>query len=104
MSALTKLFKQLLHSPLEWQIEAVSLTGEARQHNEDCVGFASKESSGFAVLADGVGGHEAGEVASRFVCESLLDWFGSAAIASDAQAACTGLRNALAGINSALHQ
>jgi len=104
MSALTNLFKQLLHSSLEWQIEAVSVTGEAREHNEDSVGFASKAGTGFAVLADGVGGHQAGEVASRFVCDSLLDWFASAAISGDAQADSTLLHDALADINTALHQ
>jgi len=41
---------------------ALSDVGVKRNHNEDYVGIAP--SHGFAVLADGMGGHNAGEVAS----------------------------------------
>lgn len=45
-------------------------TGRRREHNEDCVG--SDVSRGIAVLADGMGGHNAGEVASGLAIESVL--------------------------------
>jgi PPM family protein phosphatase len=51
--------------------------GRVRPNNEDCVGAASE--TGLAVLADGMGGHNAGEVASdmavRFTMQALAaDW------------------------------
>lgn len=45
-------------------------TGCKRDHNEDCVG--SDAAHGIAVLADGMGGHNAGEVASGLAIESVL--------------------------------
>jgi len=44
------------------EMHAVTDVGVKRDHNEDCVGITP--SHGFAVLADGMGGHNAGEVAS----------------------------------------
>lgn len=43
--------------------------GRLRLHNEDCL--AAIAESGFAVLADGMGGHNAGEVASRMAVEVI---------------------------------
>jgi protein phosphatase len=58
-------------------LEAVSLkfaghtdTGRNRDHNEDCIGFDT--GTGVAVLADGMGGHKAGEIASRMAVEQVL--------------------------------
>lgn len=45
-------------------------TGRRRDHNEDCVG--SDAVRGIAALADGMGGHNAGEVASGLAIESIL--------------------------------
>ncbi len=44
--------------------------GLRRDHNEDCVG--SDPSHGIAALADGMGGHNAGEVASGLAIEGVL--------------------------------
>jgi len=44
------------------EMHAVTDVGVKRDHNEDCVGITP--SHGFALLADGMGGHNAGEVAS----------------------------------------
>jgi PPM family protein phosphatase len=44
--------------------------GLAREHNEDCIGFDRHR--GIAVLADGMGGHLAGEVASQMAVDEVL--------------------------------
>ncbi len=62
-------------------------TGRARSNNEDAV--AVDAACGLAVLADGMGGYNAGEVASRMattlVSEELGAWLGNAGAASDAE-------------------
>ncbi|MCB1671744.1 MAG: Stp1/IreP family PP2C-type Ser/Thr phosphatase [Gammaproteobacteria bacterium] len=52
------------------EITGFTDTGLARDHNEDCIGYDI--SSGIAVLADGMGGHQAGEIASRMAVEQVL--------------------------------
>ena len=54
-----------------YQLEAVGLTdrGSLRSLNEDA--FAIDTGHGFALVADGMGGHNAGEVASGLVAEVL---------------------------------
>jgi serine/threonine protein phosphatase PrpC len=65
-------------------LEFAELTdrGLNRDHNEDCVGHvqpgspAEVQSRGWLfALADGVGGHERGEVASRVAIEALMSGF-----------------------------
>jgi protein phosphatase len=46
-------------------------TGIRRAHNEDTIGF--NQNLGIAVLADGMGGHNAGEIASNMAVEAVLD-------------------------------
>ncbi|HEY4899519.1 MAG TPA: protein phosphatase 2C domain-containing protein [Terriglobales bacterium] len=65
-------------------VEFTQLTdpGRAREHNEDYLGYVLPHASAqlrshgcLFVLADGVGGQQQGEVASRVAVESLLDGF-----------------------------
>ena len=51
-------------------IEAKSDTGRVREHNEDNFGYDAN--IGLAVLADGMGGYRAGEVASAIAVTSLM--------------------------------
>ncbi len=46
-------------------------TGLRRKYNQDHIGY--EQSLGIAVLADGMGGHQAGEVAARMAVESVLE-------------------------------
>jgi len=53
------------------QIIGVTDVGRKRAHNEDSIG--SDTSLGIAVLADGMGGYRAGEVASAMAVNMILD-------------------------------
>jgi protein phosphatase len=63
-----------------FQWAALSDVGQMRTNNEDAVHIALEY--GFAVLADGMGGYNAGEVASRMAVDSisagLIDWLQNA--------------------------
>lgn len=54
-------------------IEIVGLTdvGKVRQKNEDAIG--SEPKIGLAILADGMGGHKGGEVASSMTVDTILE-------------------------------
>lgn len=58
-----------------WESSAVTDRGQARAKNEDA--YAIREDRGVFVLADGMGGHAAGEVASTLaaerVCGAIVD-------------------------------
>lgn len=73
-----------LGSGLQVEFAELSDCGRVREHNEDFLGHvipnnaAEAHSHGWLfALADGVGGQEKGEVASRLAVESLLDGFRS---------------------------
>jgi PPM family protein phosphatase len=51
------------------EMAAATHRGLMRSENEDCV--AARPETGLAVLADGMGGHNAGEVASRIAVEVI---------------------------------
>jgi len=51
----------------------VSDKGRIRPTNEDC--FAIDESLRLLVVADGMGGHNAGEVAARLAVDAVMDFF-----------------------------
>ncbi|MDD6090246.1 MAG: protein phosphatase 2C domain-containing protein [Candidatus Limivicinus sp.] len=56
---------------MRWDIASMSEHGE-RKNNEDCVEVAAADAGICAVLCDGLGGHDAGELASKCVCESII--------------------------------
>jgi len=54
---------------ISYEMHAMTDIGIRREHNEDCVSASSEH--GFAVLADGMGGYNAGEVASAMAVEII---------------------------------
>src|SRR5476649_2968920 len=58
---------------LKGKIASVALTdtGKVREHNEDMIG--SEADIGLLVLADGMGGYNAGEVASGIAVKTILN-------------------------------
>lgn len=72
----------LLSSMLDVEFAQLSDPGRVRHHNEDCLGFSvpntpeeARSQGWLFALADGVGGHRKGEVASKAAVESLLEGF-----------------------------
>lgn len=55
-------------------IEALSHIGKVRKLNEDNCGFYNCDEYSFAVVADGMGGHRAGEVASKMAVDIVGEY------------------------------
>lgn len=57
-------------------VHSITETGPIRSHNEDNIAIQyvnTQKDELIAVLADGMGGHNAGEVASKMACDIIID-------------------------------
>ena len=57
------------------QCAGLTDTGMVRGHNEDS--FLVSQSESFVIVADGMGGHQSGEVASRMAIDEISDYYES---------------------------
>lgn len=57
-----------------WKVYKISEKGNFREINEDYAGYAFHEDSSLLVIADGMGGHNAGEIASKIAVETILSY------------------------------
>ncbi|MFT5427284.1 MAG: serine/threonine protein phosphatase PrpC [Gammaproteobacteria bacterium] len=55
--------------PLSWHSHGITNVGKVRKHNEDSV--LERPETGMWVVADGMGGHAAGDIASQMIVNSL---------------------------------
>ena len=80
--------------------------GMVRAHNEDSV--EARPQSGLAVVADGMGGHNAGEVASRMAVDLIIEGIEAAtaelAGPFDAKRAETVITEHITRANAAIHE
>ncbi len=81
-------------------MSGLSHPGQVRGENEDCI--ATRPELGLAILADGMGGHQAGEVASRMAIDIIADNVaGALAQEDDARGSIAA---AIQAANSAIHE
>ncbi len=75
----------MMHVPSLFDVGSVTHPGRVRERNEDS--FLVRTDAGLWAVADGMGGHEAGDIASRIVVQSL-DAIGTLESAADLLAEC----------------
>jgi len=78
--------------------------GKVRQHNEDSVGFFQNNAGILAIVADGMGGHLAGDVASQMTISTFKTlWEEEPAINGPGEAE-NWLRQKVAEVNKAVYE
>lgn len=88
-------------------LESVFLTnkGKIRTHNEDHGGIYEKnETLTLAIVCDGMGGHQAGDIASKLAVEKMESYWNEEEAFSSPNDTETWLKNKIVQVNSDLYQ
>lgn len=88
--------------PINAESSAITDIGLKRQNNEDV--FAVHDEANFYVLADGMGGHQAGEVAAKLAVERLCSLFISSLEKAEKDDPLNKLANAIQEANTHVYQ
>lgn len=91
-----------MEGALKMQMCGLTDTGRVRKSNEDAVSWSAED--GWVVLADGMGGHMAGEVASALAVETLARAFAGQEIDHESANAEENLEEAVARANVRIHE
>jgi len=87
---------------LSTQMSGLTDPGAVRENNEDTIRWDGD--GGWAVLADGMGGHLAGEVASALAGDLLQQYLSALSPQSSESELADGLVQAVAEVNRLIHQ
>ncbi|MDD3154636.1 MAG: serine/threonine-protein phosphatase [Victivallaceae bacterium] len=89
---------------VKFQLFSATHQGLVRKHNEDAFAWRIDRDGryAYAIVADGIGGHEGGEVASEMTCRRLADAFDAHADRIVAGESAAVLRESIAALNSDL--
>ncbi|MFP7494131.1 Stp1/IreP family PP2C-type Ser/Thr phosphatase [Terribacillus saccharophilus] len=78
--------------------------GQIRSHNEDAGGvFSNSNAQYLAVIADGMGGHKAGDVASQLAISHLRSWWETAAVFDSPQQTEEAIKQAIKDVNTSVY-
>lgn len=56
-------------------VSGLTDTGKTRLQNQDCFAIAEENGIVLMVVADGIGGHKAGDIASKLACNLMVTYF-----------------------------
>ena len=89
-----------MSASLSLQIAGLTDIGRMRKRNEDAIAW--DETAALAVLADGMGGHQAGDVASRMATQSIVAALGGHAAAAGSEQ-CQAISRAVQQLNESVY-
>lgn len=87
--------------PFQIQCYGISDIGLVRANNEDVWGQVPE--CNFYILADGMGGHNAGDIAARTVVDELSRWIIDSGFQGDLSEVAFSLEEAIIAVNSMIH-